>query len=60
MSKDWTAEEWRDLVVEAVKSQLADIELLSQQFPAAGARAKEKFINDLARRLREAGWRSQL
>lgn len=60
MSKNWTAEAWKDLVGEAVKSQLADIELLSQQFPAAGARAKEKFINDMARRLRKAGRRPQL
>ena len=57
MFKDRTAEEWTDLIVEAVKSQLADIELLSQQFPAAGARAKEKFVNDLVRRLRKAGYR---
>lgn len=60
MLEDATAEKVKELVVKSVVSQLAGIELLSQQFPATGARAKKKFINDWARRLHKAGCRPQI
>jgi len=49
-------EKWKGLIVKSVRSQLADIDLLSEHFPAAGARAKAKFINVLVQLTLEADY----
>ena len=56
MIDDQHFQEWKDISGEATVGLLADIALLSQDFPAAGARAKEQFINKLVQRMYETGY----